>query len=636
MSVSSIRDYMDRFLDEHESLSGEPHDQMTSPNIRSLLYGDPKRQQEGRSSEDFTAALEIVQKVANSATVDFLLPEKFREDMQTVVLGSIGTHAEPVPELDRYGCGEEVPFAPPIVAPLQPQLNMLYGVPVPDNAQARHPILMGPDVGLPSNETSDCLDRVLELDRNSGLPPPKRPRLQLPLPTELLQLGGTQGNHFAAKEAVPSGVPVTSACLSPAAPDSASLTSSTVSSSSTSLLLGSAFLSASGGISESNSGRIRLPNDDGDGAMAGLVAGVVSTGPGLFSTSGSAISTSLPPSAFDSFPTTAGTLVMAVEPNPDAGVVSPLDDALTIDDSMNPSFQRLTSLDSIEPSLPALETSIDTYTSVLSGPSGIALESMTLDSLTSMLDGFNPNAAAASGCAPPSLVDDSSSGPVSAADSALTQSDCSVPLTTAAPAIGDLGEKSLTESVAAETAATDKGLGCSVGSGRASTAVVHSVASDTTGTMKFERCQPPFTKNVLPDGSRPVDTCVDPPLDGGKVSDNVEGAVAETTFTAATHKDICASSEQVPDDATAERSVTSQGPNLVIDVPGSDAELTPETKPTLDGELGPRLRPVQDAGAAIDNLNNEVDCLSGNQLNSVDAAVCEALVTEHSTSALST
>lgn len=627
---------MDRFLDEHENLS-EPHDQMTSPNIRSLLYGDPKRQ-EGRSSEDFTAALEIVQKVANSSTVDFLLPGKFREDMQTVVLGSIGTHSEPVvSELSRYGeVRNSAPFVQPVIDPLQPQLNVLYGVPVPEDAQAMLPISMNPDTGLPSNENSDCLDRVLELEQSEGLPPFKRPRLQSPVPAELLLSDDQVGFTADRKETVPcSVVASTSACLSPAL-DNVSLASSAVSST----MLGSAlsaFVPASSGVSpgssESNSGRFVSPDYSATGSMDGIV----SVGPGSFVTSGSAISTSLPSASssvvglpFDTFPTTSGTLCM--EPNLGLDSVVPLEDALSIS-SVNPGFQRLTSLDSIEPSLPALETSIDTYASVLAGP-GIALENMTMDSLTSMLDGFNPDAT--SGCSPPV---DSSSGPVSTAGNAVAHDDClagDVPPTAAAltTVVVNLAENSLTESAVAKTAV--KGLASSVDSSHADT-TIHSAASDTTSSQNFERCDPSDMKGVqgTQEECRPIGTGDDPPRGGEEVSDNVKTVVAETILTQAPYKDVSASSEQAPDVET-ERFTTSPDPELIIDAPASDVESTPDTKPASDEELGSGLRLVSDAGATVDNMNNEVDRLSGNQLNIVDVAVCEAMVTDHSSSALST
>lgn len=628
---------MDRFLDEHENLS-EPHDQMTSPNIRSLLYGDPKRQ-EGRSSEDFTAALEIVQKVANSSTVDFLLPGKFREDMQTVVLGSIGTHSEPiVSELGRYGeVRNSAPFVQPVIDPLQPQLNVLYGVPVPEDVQAMLPISMNPDTGLPSNENSDCLDRVLELEQSEGSPPFKRPRLQSPVPAELLLPDDQVGFTADRKETVPcSVIATTSACLSPAL-DNVSLTSSAISST----MLGSAlsaFVPASSGvtpgISESNSGRFVLPDYSGTGTMDG----VVSTGPGSFVTSGSATSTSLPSASssvvglpFDTFPTTAGTLCM--EPNLSPDGVVPLEDALAID-STNPGFQRLTSLDSIEPSLPALETSIDTYASVLAGP-GIALENMTMDSLTSMLDGFNPDAT--SGCPPPPV--DSSSGLVSAAGTAVAHDDCSagdVPPTAAASTtvVVNVAENILMESAVAKTA--DKGLASSVDSSHADT-TIHSAASDTTGSQFIERSDPSDTKSVsgTSEECRPIGTGNDPPRGSEEVSDNVKTVFAETTLIQAPCIDVSASSEQAPDVDT-ERFSTSPDPELIIDAPASDVESSPDTKPASDGALESGLRLVSDAGATVDNMNNEVDRLSGNQLNIVDVAVCEAMVTEHSTSALST
>lgn len=42
-----ITDYMDRFLEEQES--GAPRDRSSSPNVYSLIYGDPKRH---RSQEE--------------------------------------------------------------------------------------------------------------------------------------------------------------------------------------------------------------------------------------------------------------------------------------------------------------------------------------------------------------------------------------------------------------------------------------------------------------------------------------------------------------------------------------------------------------------------------------------------------
>ena len=68
-SIVFFRDYMDRFQDEQENPTVPQRERSSSPNIHSLLYGDPKRHGHADlkpTSEDIAAALEMVQKVVDS------------------------------------------------------------------------------------------------------------------------------------------------------------------------------------------------------------------------------------------------------------------------------------------------------------------------------------------------------------------------------------------------------------------------------------------------------------------------------------------------------------------------------------------------------------------------------------------
>lgn len=546
---------MDRFLDEHENLA-ESQEQLITPNIRSLLYGDPKKQ-DGRSSDDLSAALEIVQKVANSSSVDFLLPEKFREDVQAMVLGSLET-------------GSEVK-SDHLMSPTEPDRSVEGGPQAPQLSSSGKDTELKSITSkfLSSDDAADALDS--ESSESDCLPPvSKKPRL-------------ASSRTDRGERSDSTAVPAESTCLNPASSSTGALGTLSVE-----VLpippVGGATLSVGTELPSSVS---VLDNVDSSCDLAATSGGIASFG--------------------SSFPMASDPLCVALEPNLEA----------TDDDTAatKPELQRLASLDSIEPSLPPLETfssSIDTLTTVFGVP-GNSPEGENIESIASVLECFT---AEASGTATSSDLIPSEAGlAVDCVAEKCGNADVAAIVSSRVDAI--LAKRIVLAPNATETSVLSEGTGVSAHLGNSSanltyTEAIHSSpASNTEYPVGTECCDADAEHN------RPL--LGTPPEAQSRDVFEVNTSVSHTV----SDQGDCAVLKSVVDSQDCQEDVVL---GTIVTPEASIIESDVCKESTMD------VRIVPSSSAQMSAANSEFDCLAGNQLHSEGQATC---IAEHGTNRVS-
>lgn len=565
---------MDRFLDEHENLA-ESQEQLMTPNIRSLLYGDPKKQ-DGRSPDDLSAALEIVQKVANSSSVDFLLPEKFREDVQAMVLGSLEATSEVKSD--------------PSMCPSEPDRLLKGGpqVPLQQSLPGKGTELTSITSKFLSSDATDALDS--ESSESDCLPPmSKKPRLA----ADRTDCGSGEPERPAAAE-----VPAESACLNPAWDNIGSAFSTGALGTLSVAVLPLSPVGVSGGGATSSVGTelpsaVSVLDVDSSCDLALTSGGIASFG--------------------SSFAMASDPLCVALEPN---NLEAANDTA-----AAKPELQRLASLDSIEPSLPALETfssSIDTLTTVFGVP-GNSPESGNIENITSVLECFTAEAITSATASTSNLIPsetglavDYEAEKCGNVDAAIVDSHIDV----------ILAKRTVLAPDATETSVLSEGLGVSAHPGNSSANLTYNEAihSSPASSAKYPvgaECCDANVKQNRPHLSMPQEAQSCDVFDGHEtvVKTSVSHMVSDQGDCAVLKSD--ADSQDCQKDAVMGMIVTPEASVIESDVCKES---------TMD------VRIVPSSSAQMSAANSEFDCLAGNQLHSEGQATC---IAEHGTNRVS-
>lgn len=569
-----ITDYMDRFLDEHENLA-ESQEQLMTPNIRSLLYGDPKKQ-DGRSPDDLSAALEIVQKVANSSSVDFLLPEKFREDVQAMVLGSLEASSEV--KLDPSVC----PSEPDRLLKGGPQAPLQQSLPVKGTE------LTSITSKFLSSDATDALDS--ESSESDCLPPVSK---KLRLAADRTDCGSGEPERSASAE-----VPVESACLNPARGNVGSASSTGALGTLSVEVLPLPPVGVSGGGGATSSVSTELPSAvsvldvDSSCDLALTSGGIASFG--------------------SSFAMASDPLCVALEPNLEAA-----NDTA----AAKPELQRLASLDSIEPSLPALETfssSIDTLTTVFGVP-GNSPESENIENITSVLECFTAEATTSATASTLNLIPseaglaiDYEVGKCGNVDAAIVDSHIDA----------ILAKRTVLAPDATDTSVLSEGLGVSAHPGNSSAnptyneAIHSSPASSAEYPVSVECCDANVKQN------RPHLT-TPPEAHSCDVFDGHETVVKTSVSHTVSDQGDCAVLKSAADFPDCQKDEVM---GMIVTSEASVIESDVCKESTMD------VRIVPSSSAQMSAANSEFDCLAGNQLHSEGQATC---IAEHGTNRVS-